>query len=303
MRHEVDLLSSNRATYKIIETENAELKSKLDLLQTVESVLTASQREIDEILRENMNPKNLAVMVGTLRRELNCNEERKNAMRKQLQMIKNDLRAEQEERRKLEEALSSFESKNHSLESRLKRLELKSSSTVEQLAVKQQKSETSVIEVDTPELVKRPRLALLDIDDQNTPSPLSRDEFRKRIQQIQESDSPYFKVKSTSIALTCAIKNPSQLREQKDRDTASGSKHSSDASKLSIFKKPRLNAAASSTPTQKANGCIYNGLGTTTKVLQSDLKEATKDLDSFWSVASKPKPMFKKKISAAALKK
>ncbi|KAG5676804.1 hypothetical protein PVAND_006612 [Polypedilum vanderplanki] len=296
MRHENDLLSSHRASYKIIETENAELKSKLELLQTVESVLTASQSEIDEILKQNLDPRNLAVMVGTLRRELNCNEERKNIMRKQLQSIKNDLRAEQEERKKLEEALSSYESKNHSLQNRLKKLEMKNWHENSEI----EKDNVNVTtELNTPEVVKKPRLALLDIDDSNTPSPLSRDELQKRIQKIQESDSPYFKVKSSSIGLTCAIKNPSHSHEQKSETIAPNEK---ETSKLSIFRKPHLKMTLN-TIKKPDNACIYNGLGSTTKVLQSDLKEASKGLDSFWSVASKPKSNFKKKLSAAALNK
>lgn len=163
MRHEMDILASHRANYKSIEAENAELKSKLDLMMSIESVLTASQREVDEILKQNLNVRELSVMVGTLRRELNSNEIRKNELRKQLQSIKSDLRAEQEERRQLQDKISFFESENHSLKNRLRKLE--------------KLEEEEIIpssDVDTPEPAKRPRLALKHIGgDINTPSPLS----------------------------------------------------------------------------------------------------------------------------------
>jgi chromosome segregation ATPase len=163
MRHEMDILSSHRASLKAIENENVDLKSKLDLMQSIESVLSASQKEVDEILKQKMNAEDLAVMVGTLRRELSNNETRKNELRKQLNSIKNDLRAEQEERKKLQEKLSAYESRNHALMVRLRRFE-----RTENFDVKESSSD-----IDSPEPSKRPRLALKYLEGFNTPSPLS----------------------------------------------------------------------------------------------------------------------------------
>lgn len=162
MRHEMDILSSQRASLKAIENENVELKSRLDLMQSIESVLAASQKEVDEILKQNINAKDLSVMVGTLRRELNNNEIRKNEFRKQLQSIKNDLRLEQEERKKLQDKVSSYESSNHALTHRLRRYE------------KTEIGDVAEPGEDSPEPAKRPRLVLKHLADiNNTPSPLS----------------------------------------------------------------------------------------------------------------------------------
>jgi chromosome segregation ATPase len=163
MRHEMDILSSHRASLKAIENENVDLKSRLDLMQSIESVLSASQKEVDEILKQKMNAEDLAVMVGTLRRELSNNETRKNELRKQLNSIKNDLRAEQEERKKLQEKLAAYESRNHALMVRLRRFE-----KTENFDVKESSSD-----IDSPEPSKRPRLALKHLEGLNTPSPLS----------------------------------------------------------------------------------------------------------------------------------
>lgn len=302
MRHEIDLLSSHRASYKAIETENADLKSKLELMQTVESVLTASQKDIDDVLRGDLSSKDLAVMVGTLRRELNCNESRKNAMRKQLQSIKNDLRAEQEEKKKLQERVGYYESKAHSLLNRLKKLKSKGNEESMEISDDNNDEAAQKKDTDTPEVVKKPRLALQNIDDQNTPSPLGRGEFQKRIQKITESDSPYFKVKASSLAFACSLKRP-QLGQSKDTaPTSSYTKSSSsELGKISIFNKPRIGLSAY----QKPENLVYNGFGGTSKVLQSDLKEAeksNKDLDSFWVATSRPKLSLKKKISSSAFK-
>lgn len=167
MRHEMDILSSHRASYKTIENENAELKSRLDLMVTVETVLTASQLEVDEILKQKINTKDLAVMVGTLKRELNNNELRKNEMRKQLQMIKYDLKVEQENRRELQDKLSCYESENHALKTQLGKLN--KYETAEEVDID--------LTIDTPKGVKRPRLAPKVINDLNTSAPLSQVTF------------------------------------------------------------------------------------------------------------------------------
>lgn len=312
MRHEMDILSSNRASYKAIETENCELKSKLDLMMSIESVLTASQREVDEILKQNLNSRDLSVMVGTLRRELNSNEIRKNELRKQLQAIKNDLRAEQEERRKLQDRLNFYESENHSLRNRLRRLEKSEAEEVVDDDV------VGSSDVETPEPAKRPRLALKNLGDLNTPSPLShvsslkffnflvlnktlyfQDEFQNRVAQVRESDSPYLKVKSSSIALSCVLKKPMQMRETHQAKSGIPRSKSNDGfNKLSIFNKPRITSQGLM-QTFKSENVAYNGVGGTTKVLQSDLT-----MDSMWASTSKPmNAIKKKKLSPLALGK
>lgn len=168
----MDILSSHRASFKSLETENAVLKSKISLMQTIESVLTASQKEVDEILKQNMDTRDLSVMVGTLRRELNSNEIRKNELRKQLQTVRNDLRAEQESIKSLQDKLSYYESENHVLKNRLRRLDRTQSADVE-CDMEVAPNDSSEVDLDSSVPAKRPRFALGHLDDQNTPSPLS----------------------------------------------------------------------------------------------------------------------------------
>lgn len=272
MRHEIDLLSTNRASYKGLEAENAELKVKLDQMQAVETVISASQREIDEVLRQNFSNKELSMMVGTLRRELSNNEQRKNELRKQNQMLKNDLRMEQEEKRKISEKISFLESENHRLVNRIRKVDNREDAT------------------ETPEHIKKPRLALNMLDDQNTPSPLSRSDFEGRIKKIQESDSPYFKVKSSSLALTSALKPQILMSKEK-------SSTSSTTSKLSIFQKPRV--LDNEISAKRTDNLIYNGMGGTSKILQSDLVEKP----SLSILNAKSKFSFRKNLSASALNK
>lgn len=308
----MDILSSHRASLKAVKTENTELKSKLDLMLSIESVLTASQSEVDEILKQKLDSKDLSVMVGTLRRELKSNETRKNELKKQLQMIKNDLRAEQEERRKLQDKLSFYESENHELKNRLRRIESRDESC----------DVIGSSDVESPEPAKRPRLALKYLSELNTPSPLSQvsltifchdsvitlplfqEEFRNRVVQVKASDSPYLKVKSSSIALASLLKRPMQIRDAFNSQTNGLTKSKSNDmnSGLSIFKKPRT-AMPGAISALKSENIVYNGIGGTTKVLQSDLKK-TNSVDSFWASSSKPSNANKKKkLSPTALNK
>lgn len=261
MRHEMDILNAHRASYKGIETENAELKSKLDLLLSIESILSASQHEIDEILKQKISAKDLAVMVGTLRRELNNNEIRKNLVRKQLQTIKNDLRAEQEEKRELKEKLSFYESENHMMKNKLRKMDRYE--TEEKVEV------DGAIDSFEPESAKRPRLAPKLLNDLNT-SAISPDEFRNRVDEVKESDSPYLRVKSSSIALACVLKKPLQMKKGFESKSNFG-KEKPKVATMSIFNKPRLPMSG---PMQahKSEMVVYDGIGGRMKVLQSDLK-------------------------------
>ena len=253
MKHERDMLTNQRMNYKVIEAENLELKAKLNLLQTIESIMTASQKEIDDIMRQNLSSKDLTMMLGALRRELNNTESRKNELRRQLQTVRNDLRSEQEERRKLEDELSKLESENHLILNKFKRAKV------------DQNVAPNEDVYGTPEVVKKSRQAFLKMDSQNTPSPLNADEFNKRIQHIQDSNSPYFKVKKTSIGLAPILKNPKQQKSSLTRQSSS----SKDVTKLSIFKKPRI--AHDPFPVKLSSDIFYNGIGGTSKILQSDL--------------------------------
>jgi hypothetical protein len=291
MRHEIDILSSHRTSFKTIEKENEELKSKLELMQIIESVMTASQKEVDEILKQNLSSKDLSVMCGTLRRELNSSECKKQELRKQIQSLKNDIRAQQEENKNILEKMSLYESENHSLLSRVRRLESKREFTNDG---EEDKDGLAI----SPDGIKKPRLALKHMDNQNTPSPLSNNEFQNRIKNIQESDSPYLRVKSSSIALGTVLKKPGMLRSASHQNFPL----TNHVKQLSIFKNPRLTEDMQKTnlKAQKDN-FVYNGIGGTSKLLQSDLKQVKFDSTKIQQKFDKVNFAHKKKISPNVL--
>lgn len=117
--------------------------------------------------------------------------------------------------------------------------------------------------------------------------------------QVQQSDSPYLQVKSSNIAISAVLKKPLQMKEVSQGSLAR-SKSSDALGALSIFKRPRLAVASGTLTSHKSENVVYDGVGGTKKVLQSDLKQP---FDSFWSAASTKKPvnaMKKKKLSPLA---
>lgn len=65
----------------------------------IETVLTASQKEVEEMLKLNNDSRTLSVMVAALKRELSGNELRKQEIKKQLQRAQSELRMEIERRK------------------------------------------------------------------------------------------------------------------------------------------------------------------------------------------------------------
>lgn len=168
MKHEIDLLSSHKQTFKALEQENTTLKTKVNLMQSIESILTSCQKDVDEILEQQLSVKDLSTMVGALKRELKSNELRKNELRKQLQNIKNDLRAEQDAKRKLQDKVDYYESENHRLSNKCEKLTKVESIDLAVIG------NSPVGKNGTPDGIKKSRFALNHSGGcQNTPSPLS----------------------------------------------------------------------------------------------------------------------------------
>jgi TRAF-interacting protein len=103
--------------------ENDEIQAKLDLMTTVESLLTSTTSDVEEILAKDVDRKSLAVTVASLRRELKASDYRKNELRKVLQANQNDLRGEIARRRKMEEQLSVADSENYRLKNEVEKME------------------------------------------------------------------------------------------------------------------------------------------------------------------------------------
>lgn len=107
-------------------------------------------------------------------------------------------------------------------------------------------------------------------------------------------------MKSSSIALACVLKKPMAMKEAYQSKTASQPSSANEVvSKLSIFNKPRI-ASQSSFPVLRSETLVYNGIGGTSKVLQSDLKPPSST--NFWTSKTST-AIKKKKLSPSVLGK
>lgn len=128
--------------------------------------------------------------------------------------------------------------------------------------------------------------------------------MQERAAQINNSESPYFRVGASSLGLGVLQKpstNPTKLRSvltaripkfnptllssanQEDSQGSSTSKDGAsssgkDSGQYSIFKKPRL---AGTNFGKRQSNVVYNGMGGSSKVLLSDEKAETRRLKPF----------------------
>ena len=103
-------------------------------------------------------------------------------------------------------------------------------------------------------------------------------------------------VKASSVGLMCPLKRSLQTKDKLN----GGAKQK--VPSLSIFDKPRVPMSGSSITAVKAGVAVYNGIGGTTRVLQSDLKSDDIFRCNFGK-SKLPSGIKKKKLSPNALNK
>lgn len=109
-------------------------------------------------------------------------------------------------------------------------------------------------------------------------------------------------MKASSIALSSVLQKPLEMKDShQPKRSFAKSKSNEGFSKLSIFKKPRMDLIGS-IPSLKSENVVYNGIGGTSKVLQSDLKESTSPGPS-WPFNKPINVLKRKNLSASALRK
>lgn len=100
LHHRIDILTIQQKKLSDVEMENTDLIRKVSEMSAIETVLYTSQKEVEDMLKNNNNDvKTLIVMVAALKRELCGNELRKQEIRKQLQKTQSELRMEHEKKK------------------------------------------------------------------------------------------------------------------------------------------------------------------------------------------------------------
>ncbi|XP_055536397.1 E3 ubiquitin-protein ligase TRAIP [Wyeomyia smithii] len=247
-KQETDMLRNDRAHMQKLQDELKTLKAKMDLMSTIEHVVSATAKEVEEMLAHDDNPRTLAVLVATLKRELKASDAKKHEMRDRIKTIQNDLHQERVRRKLLEDKLSTADSEVYRLEQEIKRLEMNAVNGSDG-------SESDSVILNTPEQPckrKRPELNM----DKSTP-------MSDKVQNILEADSPYFQIKSSSVGLTpllrAGLSATAAVTKKHPKDAQLSRAQSDLSEKFSIFRNPRMATKNSNTYLHK--NLVFNGLG------------------------------------------
>lgn len=248
---ELDMLRLDRAHMLKLQGELKELKSKMDLMSTVEHVITATAQEVEDMIANDNDPRTLAVLVASLKRELKASDGRCHEMRDRIKYVQKDLAEEKAKRKDLEEKLSAADSELYRLEQEVKRLE-KNAVTMDA------SSESDSVVLNTPDQPPKRKRAVADLD-QSTP-------MSDKVRNIMASESPYLNIKASSIGLVPILRAglSSAATTKSSSATTQLKKTQSDLSdRFSIMRNPRLAPLTTSLPPNK--NLVFNGLGGSVK--------------------------------------
>nr|XP_014085212.1 E3 ubiquitin-protein ligase TRAIP [Bactrocera oleae]XP_036223702.1 E3 ubiquitin-protein ligase TRAIP [Bactrocera oleae] len=231
------------------------LKQQIKTIESVQSVLAATTVEAEKMLKIEKDPVRLCTWVAALKRELRTCETKKTDLRRAMKVMQDNLRQEMAAKKSFEERISQLESENYQLQQKMKAVENKG--PISFMSDQCRQSTESA-----PNALPEKRQTL---------SPTIKENLKK----IEDSNSPYLNIKSSSIGLLPLFKrNQDNLPERTgitttklatlkispkkaDKDSAANSigsslgmlrKAQSDITeKYSIMKKPRLAISSSST--------------------------------------------------------
>lgn len=205
---ELNVLKYTKQKLKDTEDLVKTLQDKLDLMAKVEGVIKSTVADVELLLSGDKDPKTLAIMVTALKRELKASEGRKNEVKKILKSTQDDVRREQEVKRNLQDSLSQIESDNFRMTEEIREKDI----LIERLKSGCSSSITSPTSNLTPS--NKGKKGSLSID-WNTPSPTT---LNEKVKQIQDSDSPYLNIKSSSIGLTPILQRMRPVIKRDDKD-------------------------------------------------------------------------------------
>lgn len=201
---ELNVLKYTKQKLKDTEDLVKTLQDKLDLMAKVEGVIKSTVADVELLLSGDKDPKTLAIMVTALKRELKASEGRKNEVKKILKSTQDDVRREQEVKRNLQDSLSQIESDNFRMTEEIREKD--------KLIEKLKSGCSSSLTSPTPS--NKAKKGSMSID-WNTPSPTT---LNEKVKQIQDSDSPYLNIKSSSIGLTPILQRMRPVSKRDDKD-------------------------------------------------------------------------------------
>ncbi|EAT32998.1 AAEL014744-PA [Aedes aegypti] len=188
LRHEMDKLRAEQTAHQRLKEDMKKMENKMQLMKTVEMAIGSSTKEIEDLVASNSNPQTLAVLVTSLKRELQASEFKRNELRDRIKTYQNDLHKERAKCKDLEDKLSTSDSEIYRLQREVDALSKRKADTDED------PSDSSVV-LNTPDQpVKRKRK--FDDFDMNKSTPVA-----DKVRNIIASDSPFLPIRASAFGL------------------------------------------------------------------------------------------------------
>uniref|UniRef100_A0A182JYN0 RING-type domain-containing protein n=1 Tax=Anopheles christyi TaxID=43041 RepID=A0A182JYN0_9DIPT len=238
LKHEMDMLRGDRKTLAKVQEELDSVKTKLQSYAAVKQALEATAQEVEQMLTSDMSRHAVIALATALKRELQAQEIKRKEQSDRLKRLQNELVEERRKRKTLEDNLSTCDSEIYRLEQLLKQKAKEASTNTS--------NEESIGSGDgsvpnTPD--QRPAVGRKrPMQDLNSSTPLS-----EKVRKIVNSNSPYLRVKTSSIGLAPLMRGGLSAKPQSSVSAASEKPKLGGglSSKFSIFSNPRLTATVS----------------------------------------------------------
>ncbi|EAA11334.4 AGAP006611-PA [Anopheles gambiae str. PEST] len=239
LKHETDMLRGDRKMLGKVQEELESVKTKLQSYAVVKQAIEATAQEVEQMLTSDMSRQAVIALATALKRELQAQEIKRKEQSDRLKRLQNELVEERRKRKTLEDNLSTCDSEIYRLEQLLKQKAKEASTNTS--------TEESIGSPDgcvpnTPD--QRPTVGRKrPMQDLNSSTPLS-----EKVRKIVNSNSPYLRVKTSSIGLAPLMRGGLSANPQSAASIAAEPKPKpgvSLSSKYSIFSNPRLTATVS----------------------------------------------------------
>ncbi|XP_053664774.1 E3 ubiquitin-protein ligase TRAIP [Anopheles marshallii] len=239
LRHEMDMMRGDRKTLIKVQEELESMRTKLQLYMVVKQALDDTVQEVEQMLNNNTSREAAITLAVALKRELQAQEMKRKKQSDRITHLQNNLIECRRKIKTLEDNLSTCDSEIFRLE---------------QLLMQQAKetcTNTSSESFGSPDEIvpntpdqrptagrKRP------ITDLNKSTPLS-----EKVRKIMDSNSPYLRVKTSSIGLAPLMRGGLSANPQMILPSVTGTEKpkqsGSSSAKYSIFSKKRISESVS----------------------------------------------------------
>ncbi|XP_037956960.1 E3 ubiquitin-protein ligase TRAIP-like [Teleopsis dalmanni] len=183
---QMKLVKTDQKVVDGLRNEVNSLKKQIETMDGVAALITACGSEADKIVKQENDPKKLALWITVLKRELRTCDQKKTDMRNMLKLVQTEARSEMKLKKEHEERISQLESENYQLVEKIKLLEVSNETSNHKTMA------------DLDELNKAFKSSLLREERRTTISP----SIKESVKNIEESNSPYLNIKKSIVGLS-----------------------------------------------------------------------------------------------------